>query len=64
MAFLIRLSVLLLLTGCTSGRWLSKDEDAAMRAACEPKGGCVVVPRPDWQRIEDTLKRLGLWTEV
>jgi hypothetical protein len=58
------LIALILLAGCSSGRWLSKDEDAEMRAACEPKGGCVVIPKPEWKAIEQTLKRLGVWNEI
>jgi hypothetical protein len=58
------LIVLILLAGCSSGRWLSKDEDAEMRAACEPKGGCVVIPRPDWKIIEQMLNRLGVRNEI
>jgi len=51
--------VLLLLTGCASDRWLSKEEDAEMRKNCEPKG-CACMPNDQWRAIEELLKRLGM----
>jgi hypothetical protein len=43
------------LSGCAEKRWLTKEEDAEMRATCEPVGGCAVIPNPIWKQIERAL---------
>lgn len=43
------------LVGCAEDRWLTKEEDAEMRAACEPYGGCMLVPNPLWKKIQQLL---------
>jgi hypothetical protein len=45
----------LALPGCAEDRWLTKEEDAEMRAACEPVGGCAVIPNPVWKQIQRAL---------
>lgn len=41
--------------GCAETRYLSKEEDDELRTVCEPAGGCAVIPRPVWQKIEQLL---------
>ena len=55
------LCVLFSIAGCASQpeRWLTAEEDADLRAKCEPHGGCVAVPNPVWQQIEMLLRRMG-----
>lgn len=47
------------LSGCAEDRWLTKEEDAEMRATCEPVGGCAVIPNPVWKQIERALGLVG-----
>lgn len=51
------LSMGLFLPGC-SGRYLTEEQDAAMRDACEKHGGCTVLPRPVWEQIKDILRAI------
>lgn len=51
------LLILLLLTGCAQDRYLSAQEDAQMKADCEPVGGCVYMPSQIWQRIQAILNQ-------
>lgn len=55
------LLVLCLAVGCTSApqRYLSQEEDANMRAFCEPRGGCVLVPTSLWENVEKFLRALA-----
>lgn len=46
----------ILLTGCAETRYLTKDEDAALRADCQPVGGCVYMPGTVWEQIKAVLK--------
>ena len=43
-----------ILGGCASERYLSEDEDAKMRSMCENKenGGCAVIPGNTWKAIK------------
>ena len=52
------LAAAVLTTGCASGRYVTDEQDAELREACEP-AGCRVVPAPLWQRIEQLLRALG-----
>jgi len=50
------------LAGCATPpqeRWLTAEEDAEMRAKCEPVGGCAMVPMPLWNQIEKLLRSLA-----
>lgn len=49
-----RLLLILLLSGCASDRYLTKDQDDEMRRSCEPEG-CAIVPNPLWKQIEYLL---------
>lgn len=49
-----RLLLLLILSGCASDRYLSSEEDAAMRKACEEQG-CVILPVPLWEQVKRML---------
>lgn len=57
-AWLALLIILMaVLTGCASDRYLTAEEDAALRARCEATG-CKVVPMPLWQQIEELIRSL------
>jgi hypothetical protein len=49
-----RLLLCLLLAGCASERYLSAEEDADMRKACETHG-CTIVPTPLWDQLKRAL---------
>jgi hypothetical protein len=49
-----RLLLCLMLTGCASDRYLSEQEDADMRKACEAQG-CTIVPTPLWEQLKRAL---------
>lgn len=53
--FVIVATILFSCGGCAEDRWLTKEEDAEMRAACEPVGGCAVIPNPVWKQIKRAL---------
>jgi hypothetical protein len=55
---LVCAGLLLLAFGCASNRYLTAEEDATLRARCEPSGGCVAIPLPIWQQIEELLKSM------
>jgi hypothetical protein len=42
------------LTGCAEQRFMTKEQDEEMRAACEV--GCEVIPSPLWQQILKLLQ--------
>lgn len=42
------------LTGCASERYLTAEEDANMRKACE-KVGCTIIPTPLWDQVKKIL---------
>ncbi len=55
------LLALLSLAACESppqsdGRYLTAEEDANLRASCEPAGGCAMIPLPDFQKLMTLLK--------
>lgn len=43
-----------LLSGCASDRYLSRDEEDMMRKSCEVHG-CTVIPSPLWEQIKRLL---------
>jgi hypothetical protein len=48
------------LSGCAEDRYLTKEEDAEMRAYCEPQPqGCAVLPMHEWKQIEKLLQRMN-----
>ena len=48
------------LGGCASQeRWMSLEEDQAMKAECQEKG-CVIVPNPIWHGIIRLLRSAGI----
>ena len=51
----------LLLAACATPyqHWLTDDEDASLRASCEPVGGCVAVPERLWEKIKDLIMRMS-----
>lgn len=49
------LAILLLSSCATESRWLTKEQDAEMRANCEAKN-CVVVPGSVWLQIIQALQ--------
>lgn len=53
------LSMGLFLPGCASERYLTEEQDAAMREACEKHGGCTVLPAPVWEQIKDILRSIA-----
>lgn len=55
-----RLLLLLLLSGCASTRYLTAEEDANMRKACEAQG-CAIIPYPLWLQVE---KMLGVMRDI
>jgi len=62
MRILATLVIAALLGACATppqARWLTQEEDAAMRARCMPVGGCALVPMPLWKQIESLLKHLA-----
>lgn len=44
----------LLLTGCASERYLTAQEDADLRKACEERG-CVIIPSDLWGQVKRLL---------
>lgn len=53
------LSIGIFLPGCASDRYLTEEQDAAMRDACQRHGGCTVLPRPVWEQIKDILRAIA-----
>ena len=52
--------VIMLMPGCATDRYLTAEEDAELRAKCEPHPGhCVAVPYPLWKKIEQLLRMMG-----
>jgi hypothetical protein len=49
-----RLLLCLALAGCASDRYLSAEEDADMRRACEAQG-CTIIPTPLWEQFKRAL---------
>ena len=51
--------LVVLLAGCatTEERYLTKEQDDAMRRICTP-AGCTVLPMPAWQEIQELLRML------
>ena len=56
-AVILIVSVTGALAGCAGERYVSDEQDAALREACEP-AGCRVMPLPVWKRIEDILRAI------
>ena len=54
------IAICLLLASCATQpeRYLTADEDAALRKNCEP-AGCVSVPIPIFEKIMQILKAIG-----
>lgn len=53
------IAICLLLASCaTPGRYLTDEEDAALRKNCEP-AGCVSVPVPIFEKIMQILRSIG-----
>ena len=46
------------LTGCASDRFLTKEEDEALRVGC-PDKDCVFMPSKVWERIQQLLTQRG-----
>lgn len=45
-----------LIPGCATERFLTEEQDAAMRSQCLP-AGCRVVPLPAWRQIEQFIRQ-------
>ena len=60
MANLLYLSAVIITAGCaTEDRYLTLQEDQAIREKCAPheqQGGCVVIPAPLFKQIIEALK--------
>ena len=56
-AVILIVSVTGALAGCAGERYVSDEQDAALRATCEP-AGCRVVPLPLWKQIEEILRAI------
>jgi hypothetical protein len=54
----VAILVMAFLTGCAWDRYLTEEQDAAMRVNCE-QHGCKVVPSPLWRQIEEVLRMLA-----
>jgi len=52
---LLSVFLLALLGACAAPRYLTVEQDAEMRESCE-SAGCVTVPLPIWQKIEQMLQ--------
>ena len=51
------------ITGCaTPDRFVSDEWAAALRTSCE-QHGCVVLPKPIWEQIEQILNAVGISTQ-
>jgi protein involved in sex pheromone biosynthesis len=50
----VLLAAILFLSGCASNRYLSEEQDAQMREACEATG-CAVIPGDKWEQIKKLL---------
>lgn len=48
------LALCLLLMGCATP-YLTADEEAALKKACEPAHDCVVLTRPQWKAIQQFI---------
>jgi len=48
--------VIFMLAGCST-RYLTAEQDAELREACEATG-CKVVPSPIWRQIEEILRMI------
>lgn len=46
----------LLLAGCAAPRYLTPEQDAQLKADCQPVGGCIYMPEMLWRKIEAVLK--------
>lgn len=49
----LKLLLVLALSGCANDRYLTSEEDTAMRKACEQ--GCVTIPLPLWEQVRRLL---------
>jgi len=49
------LLLLLLLTGCATDRYLTKEEDAALKQACAPANDCVILRAEQWRLIQEFI---------
>ena len=47
--------LLLLLTGCATDRYLTKEEDAALKQACAPANDCVILRAEQWRLIQEFI---------
>ena len=43
------------LTGCATDRYLTKEEDAALRQACAPANDCVILRAEQWRLIQEFI---------
>lgn len=55
-AVLVLVALVLTVSGCASERFLTEEQDAAMREQC--KEGCRVVPTPVWNQIKEFFEQL------
>lgn len=53
---LVLVALVLTASGCASERFLSEEQDAAMREHCAQ--GCRVVPLPIWNQIKEFFEQL------
>jgi len=53
---LVAAAIVTTLSGCASPRYLSDEEDQAMRAKCEATG-CVAIPVPLYRQILEYIQR-------
>ena len=52
--------VIVLMPACASDRYLTAEEDADLRAKCEPHPWhCVAIPYPLWKKIEQLLRSMA-----
>jgi hypothetical protein len=45
-------ALVFLVSACAENRYLTKEQDAQIKEACEAQG-CVMVPVPVWQKIQE-----------
>jgi hypothetical protein len=50
--------MIILMPACASDRYLTADEDAELRAKCEP-ATCAVIPMPLWIQIEQFIRSMS-----
>lgn len=54
------IGLIILMPGCASDRYLTAEEDAELRAQCEPHPGhCIAIPMPLWKKIEQLLRMMA-----